>query len=173
MLKSVRFCCIHDAPAVHRQRVSCMPLSCPTGHGPMRWWRTWRAVSLWCRQDVNSFNQLELRVYTKIEIRLVINPPRTLLMKYHIINNEQSNELLKIHTLIQNAYQTKLTVISPTYDHRVWKTGLPVRSAVLKPHAGRLVAWWVTTSESRLLYVLPLFFFFFVFFCCCPRYDIR
>ena len=22
-----------------------------------------------------------------------------------------------------------------TYDHRVWKTGLPVRSAVLKPHA--------------------------------------
>ncbi|PYI05129.1 hypothetical protein BO78DRAFT_470848 [Aspergillus sclerotiicarbonarius CBS 121057] len=24
-----------------------------------------------------------------------------------------------------------------TYDHRVWRTGLPVRSAVLKPHAGR------------------------------------
>ncbi|KAJ5939740.1 hypothetical protein N7466_002874 [Penicillium verhagenii] len=23
-----------------------------------------------------------------------------------------------------------------TYDHRVWRTGLPVRSAVLKPHAG-------------------------------------
>ena len=38
-----------------------------------------------------------------------------------------------------------------TYDHRVWKTGLPVRSAVLKPHAGRLVVGWVTTSESRLL----------------------
>ncbi|RWQ97639.1 hypothetical protein C8Q69DRAFT_495970 [Paecilomyces variotii] len=32
----------------------------------------------------------------------------------------------------------------------VWKTGLPVRSAVLKPHAGRLVVGWVTTSESRL-----------------------
>ncbi|KAL2872481.1 hypothetical protein BJX67DRAFT_369142 [Aspergillus lucknowensis] len=29
-----------------------------------------------------------------------------------------------------------------TYDHRVWKTGLPVRSAVLKPHAGWLVVWW-------------------------------
>ena len=40
-----------------------------------------------------------------------------------------------------------------TYDHRVWKTGLPVRSAVLKPHAGRLVVGWVTTSESQLLYV--------------------
>ena len=40
-----------------------------------------------------------------------------------------------------------------TYDHRVWKTGLPVRSAVLKPHAGRLVVGWVTTSESLLLYV--------------------
>ena len=40
-----------------------------------------------------------------------------------------------------------------TYDHRVWRTGLPVRSAVLKPHAGRLVVWWVTTCESLLLYV--------------------
>ena len=35
----------------------------------------------------------------------------------------------------------------------MWKTGLPVRSAVLKPHAGWLVVGWVTTSESRLLYV--------------------
>ncbi|KAJ5831200.1 L-lysine 2-3-aminomutase [Penicillium rubens] len=40
---------------------------------------------------------------------------------------------------------------SNTYDHRVWKTGLPVRSAVLKPHAGELVVGWVTTSESSLL----------------------
>ncbi|KAJ5794501.1 L-lysine 2-3-aminomutase [Penicillium paradoxum] len=39
---------------------------------------------------------------------------------------------------------------SNTYDHRVWKTGLPVRSAVLKPHAGELVVGWVTTSESSL-----------------------
>ncbi|KAJ5724840.1 hypothetical protein N7493_006568 [Penicillium malachiteum] len=30
--------------------------------------------------------------------------------------------------------------MSDTYDHRVWRTGLPVRSAVLKPHAGQLVA---------------------------------
>ena len=43
--------------------------------------------------------------------------------------------------------------MASTYDHRVWKTGLPVRSAVLKPHAGRLVVGWVTTSESRRLYV--------------------
>ncbi|PYI00221.1 hypothetical protein BO78DRAFT_330600, partial [Aspergillus sclerotiicarbonarius CBS 121057] len=48
-----------------------------------------------------------------------------------------------------------------TYDHRVWKTGLPVRSAVPKPHAGRLVVGWVTTSESLLLYVFLLLFFFF------------
>ncbi|KAJ5951092.1 L-lysine 2-3-aminomutase [Penicillium vulpinum] len=44
-----------------------------------------------------------------------------------------------------------------TYDHRVWKTGLPVRSAVLKPHAGELVVGWVTTSESSLLYVFVFF----------------
>ena len=48
---------------------------------------------------------------------------------------------------------------SNTYDHRVWKTGLPVRSAVLKPHAGELVVGWVTTSESSLLYVFVLFIF--------------
>ena len=44
-------------------------------------------------------------------------------------------------------------LVSSTYDHRVWRTGLPVRSAVLKPHAGQLVVWWVTTCESWLLYV--------------------
>ncbi|KAJ5973926.1 hypothetical protein N7481_011136 [Penicillium waksmanii] len=59
-------------------------------------------------------------------------------------------------------------VVSSTYDHRVWRTGLPVRSAVLKPHAGRLVVWWVTTCESLLLYVfvftrlfVSLFYFYF------------
>ncbi|KAJ5122773.1 hypothetical protein N7526_009710 [Penicillium atrosanguineum] len=50
-----------------------------------------------------------------------------------------------------------------TYDHRVWRTGLPVRSAVLKPHAGRLVVGWVTTSESLLLYVFGGFEVFFLF----------
>jgi hypothetical protein len=49
-----------------------------------------------------------------------------------------------------------------TYDHRVWKTGLPVRSAVLKPHAGELVVGWVTTSESSLLYVFCFVLVFFI-----------
>ncbi|KUM55888.1 hypothetical protein ACN42_g11346 [Penicillium freii] len=40
----------------------------------------------------------------------------------------------------------------------VWTTGLPVRSAVLKPHAGELVVGWVTTSESSLLYVFCFIF---------------
>ena len=38
-------------------------------------------------------------------------------------------------------------------DHRMWRTGLPVRSAVLKPHAGQLVLKWVTIWESWLLIV--------------------
>ena len=42
----------------------------------------------------------------------------------------------------------------------MWKTGLPVRSAVLKPHAGWLVVWWVTTCESQLLYVRVRLFSF-------------
>jgi hypothetical protein len=45
----------------------------------------------------------------------------------------------------------------------VWKTGLPVRSAVLKPHAGELVVGWVTTSESSLLYVFAHPYFFDLF----------
>jgi hypothetical protein len=44
--------------------------------------------------------------------------------------------------------------LSSAIDHRTWKTGLPVRSAVLKPCAGRLVVGWVTTSEYLLLIVL-------------------
>ncbi len=41
-----------------------------------------------------------------------------------------------------------------TYDHRLRKTWYPVRSALIKPQIDRLVVGWVTTSESRLLYVL-------------------
>ena len=42
-------------------------------------------------------------------------------------------------------------------DHRIWKTGLPVRSAVLKPYAGQLVLKWVTIWESWLLIVFAFF----------------
>jgi hypothetical protein len=38
------------------------------------------------------------------------------------------------------------------------KIGLPVRSAVLKHCAGRLVVGWVTTSESLLLIVFGILF---------------
>jgi hypothetical protein len=47
-----------------------------------------------------------------------------------------------------------------TYDHRLRRTGDPVRSRILKPQIGRLVVGWVTTSEYLLLYV---FYFFFRF----------
>jgi hypothetical protein len=50
-------------------------------------------------------------------------------------------------------------VLSCTYDHRVRNTGLPVRSAILKPHAGVLVVGSVTTSESALLYVFDFLTF--------------
>ena len=64
-------------------------------------------------------------------------------------------------TIVEHHEINLSTIVPSTYDHRVWKTGLPVRSAVLKPHAGRLVVGWVTTSESLLLYVfMPLFLFY-------------
>jgi hypothetical protein len=43
--------------------------------------------------------------------------------------------------------------LSSTYDHRILKIELPVRSAVLKQDTGGLVVRWVTTSEYPLLYV--------------------
>ncbi|PYI15155.1 hypothetical protein BO99DRAFT_393319 [Aspergillus violaceofuscus CBS 115571] len=55
------------------------------------------------------------------------------------------------HTGASRLQTSHVSCKTSTYDHRVWKTGLPVRSAVLKPHAGRLVVGWVTTSESLLL----------------------
>ena len=42
---------------------------------------------------------------------------------------------------------------SSTYDHRLVRTGHPVRSAILKHQIGRLVVEWVTISEYLLLYV--------------------
>ena len=45
-----------------------------------------------------------------------------------------------------------------TYDHRLRRTWYPVRSALIKPQIDRLVVGWVTTSESRLLYVFFLSF---------------
>jgi hypothetical protein len=45
-----------------------------------------------------------------------------------------------------------------TYDHRLRRTGHPVRSAIHKPQIGRLVVGWVTTSEYLLLYVFGSFF---------------
>ncbi|KAJ5798043.1 uncharacterized protein N7503_007339 [Penicillium pulvis] len=40
------------------------------------------------------------------------------------------------HSAFPMHYMILLRTYSSTYDHRVWRTGLPVRSAVLKPHAG-------------------------------------
>jgi hypothetical protein len=45
-----------------------------------------------------------------------------------------------------------------TYDHRILKIELPVRSAVLKQYTGGLVVRWVTTGEYPLLYVFEYFF---------------
>ncbi|KZF22868.1 hypothetical protein L228DRAFT_138196 [Xylona heveae TC161] len=54
-----------------------------------------------------------------------------------------------------------------TYDHRLRKTGHPVRSAIHKPQIGGLVVGSVTTSESPLLYVFcPTHFLFLYLFVC-------
>ena len=45
---------------------------------------------------------------------------------------------------------------SCTYDHRIMKIRLPVRSAIYKHDTGGLVVRWVTTSESPLWYVFAI-----------------
>jgi hypothetical protein len=47
---------------------------------------------------------------------------------------------------------------SCTYDHRILRALLPVRSAYIKQDTGRLVVRWVTTGESLLLYVFAFSF---------------
>ena len=42
---------------------------------------------------------------------------------------------------------------STTCDHRLWRIGHPVRSAIHKPQIGGLVVGSVTTSEYPLLHV--------------------
>ena len=54
--------------------------------------------------------------------------------------------------LVQRLYNFNLA-LTGTYDHRLWRTGHPVRSAIHKPQIGRLVVGSVTTSEYLLLYV--------------------
>jgi hypothetical protein len=54
--------------------------------------------------------------------------------------------------------------VSSTYDHRLERTGHPVRSAIHKLQIGGLVVGSVTTSEYPLLYVFA-FFLPFAFLC--------
>jgi hypothetical protein len=44
-------------------------------------------------------------------------------------------------------------ILTFTFDHRMLRTRLPVRSALFKQHTGGLVVRWVTTGESPLLNV--------------------
>jgi hypothetical protein len=84
--------------------------------------------------------------------RLAAWPPQAPLL----CRRAQSEELkLKgNHLIIRNERFTN------TYDHRLKRTGHPVRSAIHKLQIGRLVVGWVTTSEYLLLYVFFPFFFF-------------
>jgi hypothetical protein len=56
------------------------------------------------------------------------------------------------HCIVQRRYTTS------TYDHRLERTGHPVRSAIHNLEIGRLVVGWVTTSEYLLLYVFAFHF---------------
>jgi hypothetical protein len=53
-------------------------------------------------------------------------------------------------------------IVSFTYNHRILRTRLPVRSAIFKQNTGGLVVRWVTTSEFPLLYVFAILSFLLV-----------
>src|SRR6266516_340145 len=87
----------------------------------------------------------------------------------HIPRLEASPITPRGHNFIFWCYKSQFMPASSAIDHRTWKTGLPVRSVVLKPCAGRLVVGWVTTSEYLLLivFLVPFLFPFALFF---PRF---
>jgi hypothetical protein len=58
---------------------------------------------------------------------------------------------LYLHLSQRYMYQNAAT--SSTYDHRILKAMLPVRSAIFKQDTGGSVVRWVTTGEYPLLYV--------------------
>jgi hypothetical protein len=66
--------------------------------------------------------------------------------------------------IIPKSLYTKTMACTATYDHRLRRTGHPVRSAIHKPQIGRLVVGWVTTSEYLLLYVFAFACIIAVFF---------
>ena len=51
--------------------------------------------------------------------------------------------------------------LNSIYGHRLKKTRHPVRSANVKLQIDLLVVGWVTTSESRLLYISLFFLHYF------------
>ena len=61
-------------------------------------------------------------------------------------------------------YRYIIHIFISTYDHRLRRTGHPVRSAIHKPQIGRSVVGWVTTSESLLLYVFEVLSLIFLYF---------
>jgi hypothetical protein len=71
-------------------------------------------------------------------------------------NTTFQNTALVLRRLVctnMNSIYTWYYHILFTYDHRILRTRLPVRSALFKQDTGGLVVRWVTTSESPLLYV--------------------
>ncbi|KAJ5210102.1 L-lysine 2-3-aminomutase [Penicillium cf. griseofulvum] len=69
------------------------------------------------------------------------------------VSGIQKNIALVAISCLSRRSPGRVTLILTLYRHL---QRLPVRSAVLKPHAGELVVGWVTTSESSLLYVFVL-----------------
>jgi hypothetical protein len=74
----------------------------------------------------------------------------------HCICVAKKDYYSKTYTLIARFDIFLLWRESFTYDHRIMRTRLPVRSALFKHDTGGLVVKWVTISESLLLYVFAI-----------------
>ena len=79
-----------------------------------------------------------------------------LILKWAIVWNTLA-VISRVATLFEGG-KYYIKALPATYDHRLRRIGLPVRSAIHKPQIGRLVVGWVTTSEYLLLYVFLSFF---------------
>ncbi|EDN04415.1 predicted protein [Histoplasma mississippiense (nom. inval.)] len=94
-----------------------------------------------------------------------VSPSASFVRQYHRALSIATNSVSSQHQATTYSILPYLPFLHPflykvagkqqtsTYDHREWKTGLPVRSAILKPLAGRLVVGWrlreITDPSSK------------------------
>ena len=102
---------------------------------------------------------LDYKLHGSMVALVIIRRPRYMMSQSLIHRHSIQSSLVlmvRTHGKYYNIYH--LTLLSNIYGHRLKKTRHPVRSAKVKFQIDLSVVGWVTTSESRLLYIFDYLF---------------